>query len=150
MDTPVQIKIGLTCKLYRNSNTYEAPTWVEIDIVRDATLNVSKREWDASFRGGGRWAAFIATLKDASIDFEVLRQTQDTNWRALRNAWVDDTPTEFLMMDGDRTVAGNEGIRATFMLFDFNQAQPLAEGLVDKFTMKPTLAAHNPELFRAA
>lgn len=148
MDTPVQIRIGADAKVYRNTNTYNSPTWIEVDIVRDATLNVSHKEWDASFRGGGGWEAMVATLKSASIDIDVLHQTQDAGYVALRQAWVTKDPIELLVMDGSKDVSGNEGLRATFQVFDFTSPQPLADGQTNKFSVKPTLAANPPTWYR--
>ena len=41
-------KRGLDLKLYRNSGTFGAPNWNEVDNVRDLTLGLTSEEGDAS------------------------------------------------------------------------------------------------------
>ncbi len=36
----MSVKLGLDAKLYRNTGTYDTPTWVEMTNVKDLTLNL--------------------------------------------------------------------------------------------------------------
>ena len=64
------IKLGMEAKLYRNTGTYAAPTWVGMINVKDLTLNLEAGEADVTTRGNAGWRATIAALKDGSIEFE--------------------------------------------------------------------------------
>ena len=66
------IKLGMEAKLYRNTGTYAAPTWVEMTNVKDVTLNLEAGEADVTTRGNAGWRATIAALKDGSIEFEMV------------------------------------------------------------------------------
>ena len=67
------VKLGLDAKLFQNTGTYATPTWDEITNVRDLTLNLEAGEADVTTRGNAGWRATVATLKDGSIEFEMVR-----------------------------------------------------------------------------
>lgn len=72
------IKLGMEAKLYRNSGTYASPTWTEIQNVKDLTLNLEAGEADVTTRGNAGWRATIASLKDGSIEFDMVWDTNGT------------------------------------------------------------------------
>ena len=138
-------KLGLDAKLYRNSGTYAAPSWVEMTNVKDLTLNLESGEADVTTRGNNGWRATVATLKDGSIEFEMVWDTEDAGFTAIKDAWFNNTSIEFAIMDGDIEVAGSQGLRATFSVTKFSRSEPLEEALAVSVTAKPTYAAHAPE-----
>jgi hypothetical protein len=71
------VKLGLDAKLYRNTGTYAAPVWNEIKNVKDVTLNLEAGEADVTTRGNNGWRATVATLKDGSIEFEMVWDSAD-------------------------------------------------------------------------
>jgi len=48
-------------------------------------------------------------------------------------------------MDGDITVAGNQGLRASFSVMSFSRSEPLEEAISANCTVKPTYSANPPE-----
>ena len=73
-------KLGLDAKLFRNTGTYAAPVWVEIKNVKDVTLNLEAGEADVSTRGNAGWKATAATLKDGSIEFEMVWDSEEDDF----------------------------------------------------------------------
>ena len=82
------IKLGMEAKLYRNTGTYAAPTWVEMLNVKDLTLNLEASEADVTTRGNAGWRATIAALKDGSIE--------------------DDFPVEYMFKNVPKALYGTE------------------------------------------
>ena len=113
------VRLGLDTRLFRNSSSYDTPSWQEMKNVKDLTLNVEAGEADASTRGNGGWRAILATLKDGSIEFAAL--------------------------DGDVATAGSQGLRATMAITNFSRNEPLEEAITVSVTAKPTYAEHPPE-----
>ena len=93
-------KLGLDAKLYRNTGTYAAPTWDLIGNVRDLTLNLETGEADVSTRSNNGWRATVSTLKDASLEFEMVWDTADSDFGAIRDAFLNNTTVEIAVMDG--------------------------------------------------
>jgi predicted secreted protein len=134
-------KIGLDAKLYYHDGT----AFVEIATARDVTLNLEKGEADTSTRGNDGWRTRLATLKDASIDFEILADSEDAGYQALADAFFNDTQIEMLVMDGDKADTTSQGLRAFMGVFTFSRNEPLEEALTINVSVKPAPAATNPQ-----
>ena len=139
------VKLGLDAKLYRNTGAYASPSWNEVTNVKDLTLNVEAGEADASTRGNGGWRAILASLKDGSIEFEMVWDTADAGFTAIKDAFFNNTPLEFAALDGDVATAGSQGLRATMAITNFSRNEPLEEAITVSVTCKPTYAEHSPE-----
>lgn len=137
-------KLGLQGKLYRNTGTYASPTWVEITNVRNLTLSVEKGEADLSVRGGNGWETIVATLKKGSIEFDMVYDTEDTNFTALQTAFFSDAQIEFAVMDGPIATTGSQGLRASCEILKFGRNEPLTEGMTTPVMIKPGYSANAP------
>lgn len=144
------IKLGMDAKLYRNSGTHGTPTWVELSNVKDVTLNLEKGEADVTTRANSGWKATAATLKDASIEFEMVWDTADAGFTAIQEAYFDNTTVELAAMDGPIATAGSQGLRASMMITNFSREEPLEEAISVKVTAKPTYSANPPEWMTVA
>ena len=138
-------RLGMDAKLYRNTGTYATPTWVEVSNVKDVTLNLEKGEADVTTRANAGWRATVGTLKDASIEFQMVWDTVDAGFDAIRQAFFNNTPLEFAVMDGDITDPDSEGLRATFDIFNFTRNEALEEAIMVDVSIKPTYADNAPE-----
>jgi hypothetical protein len=138
------VRLGLDAKLYRNSATYAAPSWQEMKNVKDLTLNVEAGEADASTRGNGGWRAILATLKDGSIEFEMVWDTADAGFTAIKDAFFNNTQIEFAALDSPSNAPGSQGLRASMAITNFSRNQPLEEAITVSVTAKPTYSEHPP------
>ena len=141
--------LGLNAKLYRNTGTYASPTWVEMTNVKNVTLNLESAEADVTTRANNGWRATVPTLKDASIEFEMVWDTEDAAFEAIQEAFLDSTPIEVLALDGPEGTAGSQGLRATCSVLSFSRNEQLEEALMVSVNLKPTYSADAPEWFVA-
>ncbi|MCL4193205.1 MAG: hypothetical protein KJZ87_15825 [Thermoguttaceae bacterium] len=139
------VKLGMEAKLFRNSGSYASPTWAEMDNVKDLTLNLEAGEADVTTRGNNGWRATVASLKDGSIEFEMVWDTADAGFTAIQQAYFGNTPVEFAVMDGPITQAGSQGLRASFSITKFSRNEPLEEAVTVSVTAKPTYSDNPPE-----
>lgn len=144
------VKLGMDAKLYRNTGSYGTPVWNEVENVKDVTLNLEAGEADVTTRGNAGWRANIATLKDASLEFEMVWDTADDDFTAIRTAFLTNGTVEFAVLDGDITTAGSQGLRASMAITNFSRAEPLEEAIKVSVTAKPTYADNPPEWMTAA
>ena len=140
----MSVRLGLDAKLFRNPNAYGSPAWNEIKDVKDVTLNLEAGEADATTRANQGWRATVATLKDASIEFEMVWDSEDDDFAAIRDAFLNKTPLDLAVLDGDITVAGSQGLRAVCMVTNFTRNEPLEEAITVSVTAKPTYSANPP------
>lgn len=139
------LRLGLEAVLYRNSGTYGSPALVKVDNCKDVTLNMEKNKADVTTRGNNGWRANVGVLKDASVDFAMVWNTSDTNFQAVRDAFLNNTPVEFFVMSADVDEADSEGLRATFSIDKFTKNEPLEDSQSVDVSMSPTFSDHAPE-----
>ena len=144
------VKLGMDAKLYRNTGSYASSVWNEVKNVKDLTLNLEAGEADVSTRGNGGWRANIATLKDASLEFEMVWDTADDDFTAIRTAFLTNAAIEFAVLDGPVATSGSQGLRASMAITNFSRAEPLEEAIKVSVTAKPTYATNPPEWMTAA
>jgi hypothetical protein len=140
------IKLGLDAKLYFcAAGIGGTPTWTELTNVKNVTLNLQKGEADVSTRANNGWKATAATLKEGSIEFEMVWDTTDAGFTAIKDAWFNNTKIGFAVMDGGITVAGSQGLWADCAVIDFTRDEPLEDALTVKVTAKPTYSNNAPQ-----
>jgi Phage tail tube protein len=138
------VKLGLDAKLYRNTGTHAAPAWNEVKNVKDVTLSLEAGEADVTTRANAGWRATVATLKDGSVEFEMVWDTADDDFTAIRDAFLNHTALEFAVMDGDIATAGSQGLRAACAVTNFSRNEALEEAITVGVTVKPTFSANPP------
>lgn len=136
--------LGKDCKLYRNTGSFGTPAWNEIPNVKDLAKNFETSEADVTTRGNNGWEATVPALNRGSIDFHMVYDTADAGFVAIRDAYLNKTPVEYAVMDGDITVSGKQGLRATCMVINFSMTQNLEEAVTVDVSIKPTYAANAP------
>jgi hypothetical protein len=139
------IRLGMDAKVYRNDGTWAVPTWVEITNVRDVTLNLESGEADVTTRANSGWRATAATLKEASVEFEMVWDTADAGFTAIKDAFFNGTNIDLAVMDGDITQMGTQGLRAEFSITSFSRSEPLEEAITVSVTAKPAYSENAPE-----
>lgn len=138
-------RIGIECKVYRNADAYETPDWKHIKYVRDGQLNQEAGEVEVTSRASGGHKEFIAGLFEEGFEFDIRWKPADENFAALRAAFHNRTPVELAIMDGDIESAGSEGLRATFVVLQFQRPEKMEEGMVANVVVKPTESDNPPE-----
>ena len=132
--------LGLNAKIYRNSGTFAVPVFEEIGNVRDVTLTLETAEADVTTRTNEGWRATVATLRDASVEFEMVWDTVDPNFDSIRIAYLNNGTVEFSVMDGDITVSGSQGLRFLSIISTFTRTEPLEDALKVQVSAKPAFA----------
>lgn len=144
-----QVILGLDARLYRNTGTSQNPTWVAINNVKDLTITIEKGEADATTRASGGWKQTVPTIKDATVEFEMVWDPSDAGFTAIQTAFFNNEGIELAAMDGPlpppqgKTV---QGLRALFGVQKFSRNEPLEEVLTVSVTLKPTYGS-TPQWF---
>ena len=128
-------KLGLDAKLnYKIGGVSGGGSWVELTNVKDVTLSLEKGEADITTRANNGWRATIGTLKEASVEFEMVWDTADAGFTAIKDAFFNGTAIGLQVLDGD---AGS-GLEADFSITNFSRSEPLEEALTVSVTAKVT------------
>ncbi|MBA2481229.1 MAG: hypothetical protein H0V44_11250 [Planctomycetes bacterium] len=139
------IRLGMNAKLYyKTGGVAGVGPWIELPNTKDLTLNLETGEADVTTRGNAGWRATIATLKDGSVEFEMVWDTTDAGFTAIKNAFFGNAAIGLAIMDGLITQAGSQGLEADFTITNFSRKEPLEEAIGVSITGKPTYSATAP------
>lgn len=141
----MSIRLGMNAKLYyKTGGVAAAGAWVELGNTKDVTLNLQTGEADVTTRANAGWRATIATLKEGSIEFEMIWDTADAGFVALKNAFFANALIGLAVMDGPIAQAGSQGLEADVAITNFSRKEPLEEAIAVSITAKPTYSATAP------
>lgn len=133
----MSIVLGLNAKLFRGEAGQTAAT--EVVNVKDVSLSLESGEADVTTRKTKGWRAYVATLKEASLEFEINYDTDDADFGVFQDAYLNNKAIALFITDG----AGN-GLDADFVISNFSWDQPLEDALKVSVTAKPTCDKRAP------
>ena len=119
-----EVKLGLDAVLKVNG--------VVIGNCKDLTVTLEKAEADASTRDNNGWRATVGTLKDASIEFQVVNKDGDTAFADLQTLYMSGDPVDVEISDVGATLI------LTCEVMQFNVTQNLEDVIAADVTLKPT------------
>ena len=135
------IKLGMEATLnYKVDGQDAAGSWLELTNTKDVTLSLEAGEADVTTRGNDGWRAIVATLKEASVEFEMVWDTGDAGFDAIKDAYLGNAIIGLQILDGD----SGEGLQADFMITSFSRAEALEEAITVSVTAKVTYSATPP------
>ena len=139
------VKLGLEAKLYFcAAGIAGTPQWTELTNVKNVTLNLTKGEADVTTRANNGWKATAGTLREGTIEFDMVWDTTDAGFTALKDAYFGNTPIGIAAMDGPIATNGSQGLWADCMITDFSRDEQLEEAITVKVTAKPTYSTNPP------
>ena len=139
--------LGLDAKIYYKVGGVAASgSWVELSNVRDVTLNMEKAEADVTTRANVGWRAMVGTLKEASVEFEMIWDTADAGFTAIQAAFLNNTIIGIAVLDGEgaSSTSTAEGLIMDTNVFNLSRSEPLEEALKANVTIKSAYSATAP------
>ena len=144
------IRLGFDAKLYYKVGGVADPgPWVLAENVRDVNLNLGSAEADVTTRRMASWRITLPTLREASVEFEMIADDEDTAFRAFRNAFFRlntllRNVIGLAIMSGAIDEPKSEGLQADFAVSTFGRNEALEEGQKISVTGKPTYSLTPP------
>lgn len=132
------VKLGLDAKLYVGGT--------EVENCRNLSLGLEKTEADVSVRGSGGWTAIVGTMKNVTIEWEMVDDSTDAALPVIISAWIDGTDLAISVEDGGTEYGGGSGIQALCEILSISREESLEDAIIYSITAKPTYAPdNNPE-----
>ena len=150
------VKIGLDCKVYRQSTgsrvawpaAGSAPNLTLIGNIRNVKGTAAKAMADVATRESGGIKTYKGTLIDVGYEFELIWKNTvaaKANVEALRDAFYSNLTLAMAFLDGASDVDGTTGIWADWEIEKFDELQGNEEVLVYTVSVKPAETAVAPE-----
>ncbi len=141
----MSLKLGMSAKLYfKTGGVAAAGAWTELTNVKDVTLSLETGEADVTTRANAGWKATVATLKEGSVEWEMIWNTGDSGFSAVKTAFFSNAAIGLAIMDGDVTASGSQGLQADFSITQFSREEPLEEAIKVKVQAKVTYSTTTP------
>lgn len=159
------MKLGVFGKLYRSTGvraswgpagvdgvcTAAAPgTLDEVPNCRDIAIPMEDGETDVTTRGNAGYKATMGSLRDAEVEITMIYDAADTDYQALRKAYLTRAVIGLALLEGDKATAGNEGFWADFAVLKMRKGEELEGAQTVVFTVKPGWSAVPPEWVKTA
>ena len=155
---PEKRVLGLDCRVYYNdvdqvpagSGTIVAPNWVHLDLVKDATLQLTFEEADDTTRGSGGIKTAAASLLVLAVETKFVWRNGNIHCKTLFDNANARKPMDLLVLTGANTDADAVGYRGDFGLFGFTRNEELANVVMIDLKFIPVLSERSNQVAKAA
>ena len=135
------IKLGMDAVLnFKSGGVGGAGSWTELANVKDVTLSLETGEADITTRANAGWRATVGTLKEASVEFEMVWDTADAGFTAIKDAFFNNDLIGLQILDE----ADDQGLQADFSITNFSRNEALEEAITVSVTAKVTYSDTAP------
>lgn len=117
-----------------------AGAWVELTNVKNVTLNLEAGEADVTTRANNGWRATVPTLKDGTVEFEMVWDEADTGFTEIKDAFLGNEMIGLQVLTG----ATGQGLQGDFAVTNFSRNEDLEEAMTVSVTMKLTYSTTAP------
>jgi predicted secreted protein len=104
----------------------------EITNITDVEVTLNADEAEATTRANSGWKATVATLRECTVEFEMIWAADDPAFAAIRTAYLTAGLVALKVLDR----ANGEGPDGDFAITSFSRSEPLAESIKAKVTAK--------------
>jgi len=122
--------LGMNAKIYYGTAGSTANT--ELSNVRDVTVTLEAGEADVTTRANDGWRATAPTLKECTVEFEMVWKTTDAGFTAIKSAFLNNTTIALLVL----SESGGEGMDGDFSITNFSRNEALEEAITVSVTAK--------------
>jgi len=122
--------LGMNAKLYYG--TAGNPASTEMTNVRNVTLNLEAGEADVTTRANQGWRATAPTLRECSVEFEMIWDPSDAGFAAVKNAYLTNGLIALKVLDKE----GGQGPDGHFSITSFTRSEELEEAITVSVTAK--------------
>ena len=122
--------LGMNAKLYYGVAGATAAT--EMGNVKDVTLTLEAGEADVTTRANQGWRATAPTLRECSVEFEMVWNPADAGFTAIKTAFLSAGMVALKILDQ----AGGQGPDGDFSITSFSRNEALEEAVTVSVTAK--------------
>jgi len=129
-------QLGMNAKIYEGAEGAALEALTELDNVKDVTVTLEAGEADVSTRANSGWRATAATLRECTVEFEMLWKPGDEAFEDVKDAFLAGDLLRLAPLTGARDAAGSEGPVGDYAITGFTRNEPLEEGITVSVTAK--------------
>lgn len=140
------VRLGIFSKLYLNQATYPSPDFEtnEADLISDLSSNAAWDEGESSARRS-QVKTFEPTMLALDLSGRLRVDHTDATYGILRDAFLQKTTLDLLVLNGAMTRNGSQGFRYDAKVFGFSEDQAMGNVLFNDITLKPCASDNDPK-----
>ena len=129
--------LGMNAGLYQGVAGSTTPgSMAEVDNVRDVTLSMEAGSADITTRGNSGWRATAPTLRECTVEFQMVWRPGDAVFDAIKAAFLSAGNVALAVLDQKVSVSGAQGPLGDFSITNFSRNESLEEAIVADVTAK--------------
>ena len=129
--------LGMNAGLYQGAAGSTTPSSMsEVDNVRDVTLSMEAGEADITTRGNNGWRATAPTLRECTVEFQMVWKPGDAVFDAIKTAFLTSGTVALAVLDQKVGITGAQGPLGDFSITNFSRNEALEEAIVADVTAK--------------
>lgn len=121
--------MGMNAKLYFGTALGALGTLTEMTNAKDVTVSLDSGSADVTTRANSGWRAKAPTLRECSIEWEMVWKPGDAGFEAMKTAYLNGTTVELAALDGSKSVTGSQGPKGSFGITSFIRKEPLEDAI---------------------
>jgi len=129
-------KLGMNAKAYYGASGTALASLTLLTNVRDLTLNMEAGEADVTTRANSGWRATAPTLREATVEFEMVWKPSDAGFIAIKDAYLANGTVALAILTDLRDAVGAEGPRGDWSITNFSRNEALEEAIKVSVTAK--------------
>lgn len=137
-------RLGVFSKFYVNTGTYGSPTWLEVDLISNLTINAAFDKGESSARRA-RVKTNEPTMLDLNLTGQVRVDNTDNGYNEIRDAFLAADTVDVLVLNGANTRNGSLGFRFDAKVFSLGEDQSLGSVLFNDIEIGPCASDNDPK-----
>ena len=128
--------LGMNCKLFAGAAGAALSSLTELTNVKDVNVGLEAGEADVTTRANSGWRATASTLKESTIEFEMVWKPGDTGFDMFQAAFLANTNVSMAALTGALATANSDGPYGDWSVTNFSRSEPLEEAATASVTCK--------------
>lgn len=110
----------------------------EVSNIKNLNINMTQEMTDISTRASGGWKHEAPTVKSGSITFDMQWKPDDSQFTAIKAAFLAGSEVFAVALDQAKTVTGAQGPGSNFVVANFTKTENLTEAQTVSVELRPS------------
>lgn len=141
----METRLGITSAMYINDGTYEAPEWLEVDLIGDLQVGGEWQKGESTARRT-RVQTNEETVLSLDTTGNIRVDKTDTAYNRLLTAWANGELLDILVLNGKNNNPNAHGVRFDGKIFNMGEDQSRQNVLFRDFDFGPCASEHLPKV----
>lgn len=141
----METRLGITSAMYVNEGSYEAPDWLEVDLIGDLQVAGEWQKGESTARRT-RVQTNEETVLNLDTTGNIRVDKTDDAYNRLLTAWANGEVLDILVLNGKNDRPNSHGVRFDGKIFNMGEDQSRQNVLFRDFNFGPCASVNLPKV----